>query len=162
MCGESSRRLGDRKLGILPASRFRSYFGQLGKLLILISNPKHPLLGFRVCELLCNCACGCCAVAPVLRVAQKRFHVPLGRYAGLLPILQHLRYITNFPKPISYSRHPRNQSPSGAQQTPAATSSLPESVTQNSASPTRRPSPSTATIPRSSPSATAMLILVRP
>ena len=61
---------------------------------------------------------------------------PLGRYAGLLPILQHLRYITNFPKPISYSRHPRNQSPSGAQQSPAATSSLPESVTQNSASST--------------------------
>ncbi len=62
--------------------------------------------------------------------------MPLGRYAGLLPILQHLRYITNFPEPISYFRHPRNQSPSGAQQSPAATSSLPESVTQNSASST--------------------------
>ena len=53
----------------------------LGEYLIFINNPKHQALRFWVCELLYQSTCLCCASAPVLRVAKRRYHEPLGRYA---------------------------------------------------------------------------------
>src|SRR6266571_5678602 len=53
----------------------------LGEYFIFINNPKRQALRFWVCELLCQSACLCCASAPVLRVAKRRYHEPLGRYA---------------------------------------------------------------------------------
>ena len=114
--------------------RFRSYFGQLGKLLVLMSHPKHPLLGFRVCEPFCHCACGSCAVAPVFWIARKRFHVPLGQYAGDIIGTGHIVSLTA-------SSLRRNQSPSAAQQSLATGSNLPKFVTQGSASSTPPPLP---------------------
>ena len=52
----------------------------LGEYFIFINNPKHQALRFWVCKLLCQSACLCCASAPVLRVAKRRYHEPLGRY----------------------------------------------------------------------------------
>jgi hypothetical protein len=52
----------------------------LGEYFIFINNPKHQALRCWVYELLCQSACLCCASAPMLRVAKRRYHEPLGRY----------------------------------------------------------------------------------